>query len=177
MTITASDRESADDTLRRWFAMAGETQIDLGPADLADDGWVTYARCGQWHDDAPDPEIFFPQRADSGDTYKARQYCIECPVRRYCDKRATALRIPGVWAGIYRLETGKSAALCESPGCLNYRADSHELCGAHGAAVQRRHRQEYADANRERHREQARQRRARIRAARRAGGGKEAMAV
>lgn len=128
MTIAASEREEGAATLRRWLDMTGESQIHLPPADVFEGGWVTKARCGQWNDDAPDPEVFFGISADDPLTYVAQSYCLSCPVRRYCDERATRAGFSGMWGGIFRLEDGRFALLCGTPGCFRFRSSRGARC-------------------------------------------------
>lgn len=127
MSITPAVRRHSADTLRRWYDGTGVPQLQLHEDD-ANGGWKRHARCGQWNPDAPDPELFFPLRADSEDTYAAQSFCAQCPVRRYCDREATWHGRAGVWGGIFRDDRRQVAALCITPGCLRYREPSKRLC-------------------------------------------------
>jgi hypothetical protein len=98
-------------------------QMDLAPADVQDGGWTRYARCGQGSSQPPDPELFFPDQADSAQTYAATAYCRACPVWAWCDRDAARDRRPGVWAGIYRQDNGSVAPLCPEPGCLRWASE------------------------------------------------------
>lgn len=135
MSITDEERQGSADTLRRYFALFGREQIHLADADRAEGGWKRYARCGEWNDDAPDPEVFYPVDADSEQTYTAQGYCLDCPVRVYCDQRATTRGEEGVWGGIYRNQNKRYAVLCSTLGCLRYRAPGKKLCRACQAAA------------------------------------------
>jgi hypothetical protein len=136
MIVTQAQRERAQEELRRFYALHGVPQVraDLLGADADRVGWASLARCGQWRDDAPDPELFFAIEGDTAETYRAQAYCLDCPVRDLCDADATENRRPGVWGGVYREVSGYAALLCTTPLCFNYRRRSerhaYDLCRA-----------------------------------------------
>jgi hypothetical protein len=128
MSITADDRQRTVDVLTRHYDATGQAQMWIDPDAVADRAWVRYARCGQWNTDAPDPEWFFALRADDPDTYRAQQYCADCPVRRYCWVDSTHVKSYGVRGGVYRNDHGLVTPLCSTIGCLRYRAGGKLFC-------------------------------------------------
>jgi hypothetical protein len=136
MSIAVCEEDEAVAAVTHWLDLTGREQMWIEPEAAADRAWVRFARCGPWHDDHPDPEIFFPVVADHPDTYRARLYCADCPVRRYCaDYGATGAA--GMHGGILRDDSGHPVKLCNEIGCLCYRAPNNRYCSTHRDAHQR----------------------------------------
>ena len=67
---------------------------------------MTKASCGT----ADDPEIFFPSHGNTINTAaarKAKQYCVECPVKAECLDQAQP---HGIWGGLTAVERSHMAA-------------------------------------------------------------------
>lgn len=133
MSIAAETRDHDGAVQRHVLSLTGVDQYPTSDPRLADARWTRYARCGQGNEGA-DPELFFAVEADSQSTYAARDICIRCPVREWCDAAATEERRPGVWGGIYRDNHGNLAPLCKTFGCMRYQRLGKPYCRACYAA-------------------------------------------
>jgi len=158
MTISAETRIHAERTITAWLDLNGVPPLDLAPADLAEGGWKRHARCGQHRADAPSPELFFPASADSPETYLAQTLCGQCPVRKWCAREGAAGKLPGVWAGVFRDDKGRPAALCTTRGCRRYRKTGQPECRqCCDAAKRAKRREELRNERRKAERAAARQ--------------------
>jgi hypothetical protein len=132
MSILTPGQDLRYQAQRRAYALGGPVQVRDWELPAGDGAWTLLARCGQQQPGAPDPDMFFPLKSDSAETYQAQAYCAQCPVRDLCDQAATKNRWVGVWGGILRDDRGNPVPLCKEPGCLRYRAVGAARCGPCG---------------------------------------------